>query len=55
MTMYRNLQAFMADLSRSGELETVDRPFSPIVEISRRIDLESKQPGGGKALLFKRV
>ncbi len=53
--MYRNLQAFMADLARSGELETVDRPISPIVEISRRIDQESKKPGGGKALLFTRV
>jgi 4-hydroxy-3-polyprenylbenzoate decarboxylase len=53
--MYRNLQAFIADLEQTGELVTIDRRISPVIEISRRIDEESKKSGGGKALLFNRV
>jgi 4-hydroxy-3-polyprenylbenzoate decarboxylase len=52
---FRNVQAFLEALRSEGELRVVHRHVSPILEVSRLTDEESKSPGGGKALLFKSV
>lgn len=53
--MYQNLQEFIGALRRAGEVKTVRQQVSPILEISRYTDAESKSPGGGKALFFENV
>ncbi|MBW1981955.1 MAG: menaquinone biosynthesis decarboxylase [Deltaproteobacteria bacterium] len=52
---YRNLTEFIRVLERAGELEMVERTVSPYLEISKLTDEQSKSPGGGKALYFKKV
>jgi 4-hydroxy-3-polyprenylbenzoate decarboxylase len=52
---FRNLGEFIAALDRAGELKTVSRPVSRVLEISRFTDAESKSPAGGKALFFEKV
>jgi 4-hydroxy-3-polyprenylbenzoate decarboxylase len=52
---YRNLSEFIHVLDRSGELETIEKPVSWHLEISKYTDAESKRPQGGMALFFKRV
>ena len=52
---FPNLQAFLKALRRKGELRVVRRSVSPVLEISRLTDEESKSPGGGRALFFERV
>ena len=52
---FDNIGAFLEALDRAGELRTVSDPVSPVLEISRYTDAESKSPGGGKALLFRKV
>ncbi|ABK15988.1 3-octaprenyl-4hydroxybenzoate decarboxylase [Syntrophobacter fumaroxidans MPOB] len=54
-TAFRNLQDFIADLERAGELLRIKAPVSSDLEITQITDLASKSPGGGKALLFENV
>lgn len=42
-------------LDAAGELVRIKDEVSPIVEISKYADAESKKPDGGKALLFENV
>ena len=53
--MYKNLQSFLGNLERAGELKRIRHQTSPHLEISRITDSESKKPGGGKALFFENV
>lgn len=52
---YRDLQDFVAELEREGELLRVRAPVSPYLEITEITDIMCKYPGGGKALLFENV
>ncbi len=52
---YKDLQDFIKDLEKRGELVRIREPLSPILEITEVIDRVSKLPGGGKALLFENV
>lgn len=52
---YRDLHGFLARLDALGELLRVDAEVDPDLEIATITDLQSKLPGGGKALLFGRV
>ena len=52
---HRNLGEFINVLRAARELRVVDREVSPVLEISRLTDLESKKPGGGQALFFPKV
>jgi 4-hydroxy-3-polyprenylbenzoate decarboxylase len=49
---YPGLNAFIERLHREGELLIIDEPVNPVLEITEITDRVSKQPGGGKALLF---
>ena len=51
--MYRNLRDYIAALEAAGELARVTAPVDPVEEIAEITDRVSKQPGGGKALLFE--
>ncbi len=53
--MYRGLSDFIARLEREGELVRVQTQVSPIEEIAELTDRMSKQPHGGKALLFEQA
>ncbi len=52
---YQNLQEFVAELEKAGELQRIKAPVSRDLEITQITDLASKSPGGGKALLFEQV
>ncbi len=52
---YPSLREFIARLEREGELIRIAKAVSPVLEISEITDRISKQPGGGKALLFENV
>jgi 4-hydroxy-3-polyprenylbenzoate decarboxylase len=52
---YTNLGEFIQALKKNGELKTISRPVSAVLEISRLTDAESKSPQGGKALYFENV
>jgi 4-hydroxy-3-polyprenylbenzoate decarboxylase len=52
---YQNLQDFVTELDKAGELQRIKAPVSRDLEITHVTDLASKSPGGGKALLFERV
>ncbi len=51
--MYRNLQEFVEQLEREGELIRVSAPVSSRFEIAELTDRVAKSKGGGKALLFE--
>src|SRR5579871_2240805 len=51
--MFADLNAFLAELDRRGDLARVADPLSPQLEIAAVIDRASKVPGGGPALLFE--
>ena len=51
--MHTDLKAFIDDLDRRGWLRRVAEPVSPDLEMAAVIDLASKAPGGGPALLFE--
>jgi 4-hydroxy-3-polyprenylbenzoate decarboxylase len=51
--MYRNLQEFVEQLEREGELIRVSAPVSSRFEIAELTDRVAKSNGGGKALLFE--
>src|SRR5947208_16948931 len=50
---YKNLQQFIDLLEREGELVRISTYVNPHLEIAEITDRMSKQPGGGKALLFE--
>lgn len=50
---YRNQQYFIEALEKAGELLRIKTYVDPKLEISEITDRISKQPGGGKALLFE--
>ena len=52
---YPSLREFIDRLEREGELLRIKESVSPILEITKITDRVSKQPGGGKALLFENV
>ncbi len=54
-TVYKNLQEFIQELDRAGELLRIQAPVSPHLEITQITDIASKASGGGKALLFENV
>ncbi len=51
--MYKSLQDFVDFLDSKGELIRVKEFVDPVLEIAEITDRVSKQPGGGKALLFE--
>ena len=50
---YRNQQHFIETLEKAGELLRINAFVDPKLEMAEITDRMSKQPGGGKALLFK--
>ena len=54
-THYKNIQEFIEELDKIGELIRIKEPVSPEIEISKITDVESKKADGGKALLFENV
>ena len=52
---YHSLREFIERLKSDNELVCIRERVSPILEIAEITDRISKQPGGGKALLFKNV
>ena len=52
---YPSLREFIYQLEREEELLRIKERVSPILEITEITDRISKQPGGGKALLFENV
>lgn len=50
---YRNQQEFIKALDRAGELLRIKCYVNPHLEISEITDRISKEPGGGKAILFE--
>ncbi|MES1219548.1 MAG: menaquinone biosynthesis decarboxylase [Bacteroidota bacterium] len=50
---YKNQQHFIDALERTGELIRIKTYANPKLEIAEITDRVSKQPGGGKALLFE--
>ncbi|MDR0711745.1 MAG: UbiD family decarboxylase, partial [Prevotellaceae bacterium] len=51
--MYKNLRQYVNFLESRGELLRVGEFVDPRLEMSEVADRMSKQPGGGKALLFE--
>ena len=52
---YSSLKDFIDELEVENELIRIQEKVSPILEITEITDRISKQPGGGKALLFENV
>ena len=52
---FLNIAEFIDYLDKIGELKRIKEEVSPIIEISKYTDIESKAEGGGKALLFENV
>ena len=52
---YNSLREFIDRLENENELVRIKDHVSPILEITEITDRVSKQPGGGKALLFENV
>ena len=50
---YRNQQHFIDTLEKAGELLRIKTFVDPKLEMAEITDRMSKQPGGGKALLFE--
>lgn len=50
---YKNQQHFIDALEKAGELVRISTYVDPKLEMSEITDRVSKQPGGGKALLFE--
>ena len=50
---YRNQQQFIDALEKEGELLRIKTFVDPNLEMAEITDRMSKQPGGGKALLFE--
>ena len=52
--MARDFQSFLKQLETAGELHRVAVEVDPFLEMGAIADRVSKQPGGGKALLFEK-
>ena len=52
---YHSLREFVNRLENENELIRIKDQVSPILEITEITDRVSKEPGGGKALLFENV
>ncbi len=50
---FRNLHHFMDALEKTGELLRIKAYVDPVLEMAEITDRMSKEPGGGKALLFE--
>lgn len=50
---YQGLHQFIDALEKAGELIRITEPVSHVLEITEIVDRISKQPDGGKALLFE--
>lgn len=50
---YKNQQAFIDALEKAGELVRISTYVNPVLEMAEITDRMSKQPGGGKAILFE--
>src|SRR5918911_4107012 len=50
---YKNQQQFIEALEKAGELVRIKAYVNPKLEIAEITDRMSKQPGGGKAILFE--
>src|SRR6476620_9703206 len=50
---YKNQQQFIVALEKAGELLRIKTFVDPKLEMAEITDRMSKQPGGGKALLFE--
>jgi len=53
--MARDLRSFLKQLESAGELHRVKVEVDPFLEMGAIADRVSKEPGGGKALLFEQV
>ena len=53
--MGRDFQTFLHQLEAAGELRRVAVEVDPFLEMGAVADRVSKEPGGGKALLFERA
>ncbi|HJV91466.1 MAG TPA: menaquinone biosynthesis decarboxylase [Holophagaceae bacterium] len=53
--MARDLRTFLKQLESVGELHRVKAEVDPFLEMGAIADRVSKEPGGGKALLFEKV
>jgi len=53
--IFDSLKQFIQRLEQEGELVRIRERVSPILEITEFTDRTSKEPGGGKALLFENV
>ena len=51
--MYNGLKDYIQFLEERGELRRISEFVDPVLEIACATDIESKKPGGGKALLFE--
>lgn len=51
--MYNGLKEYVKFLEEKGELRRIEQFVDPVLEIACATDIESKKPGGGKALLFE--
>lgn len=51
--MYDGLKEYVKFLEEKGELRRIREFVDPVLEIACATDIESKKPGGGKALLFE--
>ena len=52
---FDSIRDFVNFLDQIGEVKHIREKVSPIIEISKFTDVESKKPDGGKALLFENV
>jgi len=50
---YKSTREFIANIENAGELLCIKTKVNPYLEIAELADRQSKQPGGGKALLFE--
>lgn len=51
--MYQSLRHYIETLEQQGELIRITAQVDPVLEIGEITDRMSKEPGGGKALLFE--
>ena len=51
--MFNGLKEYVRFLEEKGELRRISTFVNPVLEIACATDIESKKPGGGKALLFE--
>ena len=52
--MFTDVNAFIAELDKRGELARIADPVDPKLEMAALIDKVSKTPGGGPGLLFEK-